>query len=70
MATKNGLIKKTALKEYDTTRKTGLQGLIPITPCDTLPIGLTSFSSNVIHNPFLVTKTTLSSPSKKEVEEE
>ena len=27
MATKNGLIKKTALKEYDTTRRTGLQGI-------------------------------------------
>jgi len=27
MATKNGLIKKTALKEYDSTRKTGLQGI-------------------------------------------
>ncbi len=27
MATRNGLIKETALKEYDTTRKTGLQGI-------------------------------------------
>ena len=39
--------------------------LIPITPCATLPIGRTSFSSNVIHKPFLVTNTTLSSPSVK-----
>src|SRR5699024_3039701 len=27
MATKNGLIKKTALKEYDTVRKSGLQAI-------------------------------------------
>ena len=37
--------------------------LIPITPCETLPIGRTSFSSNVIHIPSRVTSTTLSSPS-------
>ena len=36
---------------------------IPITPCAVLPIGRTSFSSNVIHIPPVVTKTTLSSPS-------
>ena len=40
-----------------------LSSLIPITPWAILPIGLTSFSSNVILIPFLVTNTTLSSPS-------
>ena len=37
--------------------------LIPITPCAVLPTGLTSFSLNVMHIPFLVTRTILSSPS-------
>ena len=37
--------------------------LIPITPCVTLPIGLTSSSLNVIHKPWCVTNTTLSWPS-------
>ena len=44
-----------------------LSSLIPITPCDTLPIGLTSFSSKVIHIPSLVTSTT-SIRAKEEVE--
>jgi len=43
--------------------QSSLSSLIPITPWEALPIGLTSFSLNVIDIPSFVTRTTLSSPS-------
>ena len=52
MATKNGLIKKTALKEYDTTRKTGLQGITLKDEDELIAVRLTDGEDNVV----LVTK--------------
>ena len=53
MATKNGLIKKTALKEYDSTRKTGLQGITLKEDDELIGVRLTDGQDNVV----LVTKT-------------
>ena len=52
MATKQGLIKKTALKEYDTTRKTGLQGITLKDDDELIGVRLTDGEDNVV----LVTK--------------
>ena len=52
MATKNGLIKKTALKEYDTTRRTGLQGITLKDEDELIGVRLTDGEDNVV----LVTK--------------
>ena len=52
IATKNGLIKKTALKEYDTTRKTGLQGITLKDEDELIAVRLTDGQDNVV----LVTK--------------
>ena len=52
MATKNGLIKKTALKEYDTTRKNGLQGITLKEDDELIAVRLTDGQDNVV----LVTK--------------
>ena len=52
MATKNGLIKKTALKEYDTTRRTGLQGITLKDDDELIGVRLTDGEDNVV----LVTK--------------
>ncbi len=52
MATKNGLIKKTALKEYDSTRKTGLQGITLKGEDELISVRLTDGEDNVV----LVTK--------------
>ncbi len=52
MATKNGLIKKTALKEYDSTRKTGLQGITLKEDDELIGVRLTDGQDNVV----LVTK--------------
>ena len=52
MATKNGLIKKTALKEYDSTRKTGLQGITLKEDDELIDVRLTDGQDNVV----LVTK--------------
>ena len=48
MATKNGLIKKTALKEYDTTRKTGLQGITLKEDDELIGVRLTDGEDNVV----------------------
>ncbi len=52
MATKNGLIKKTALKEYDSTRKTGLQGITLKQEDELISVRLTDGEDNIV----LVTK--------------
>lgn len=52
MATKNGLIKKTALKEYDTARKTGLQAITLKDEDELITVRLTDGEDNVV----LVTK--------------
>ena len=52
MATKNGMIKKTALKEYDSTRKTGLQGITLKDEDELISVRLTDGEDNVV----LVTK--------------
>ena len=52
MATKNGLIKKTSLKEYDSTRKTGLQGITLKEDDELIGVRLTDGQDNVV----LVTK--------------
>ncbi len=52
MATKNGLIKKTSLKEYDTTRRTGLQGITLKDDDELIGVRLTDGEDNVV----LVTK--------------
>ena len=52
MATKQGLIKKTALKEYDTTRKSGLQGITLKDDDELIGVRLTDGEDNVV----LVTK--------------
>lgn len=48
MATKNGLIKKTALKEYDSTRKTGLQGITLKDDDELIAVRLTDGEDNVV----------------------
>ena len=52
MATKNGLIKKTALTEYNTSRKTGLQGITLKEDDELIAVRLTDGEDNVV----LVTK--------------
>ena len=52
MATKNGLIKKTALKEYDTVRKSGLQAITLKEDDELIGVRLTDGQDNVV----LVTK--------------
>ena len=52
MATKNGLIKKTALSEYNSARKTGLQGITLKENDELIGVRLTDGQDNVI----LVTK--------------
>ena len=52
MGTKNGLIKKTALKEYDSSRKTGLQGITLKDEDELISVKLTDGEDNVV----LVTK--------------
>ncbi|MBO5479240.1 MAG: DNA gyrase subunit A [Clostridia bacterium] len=48
MATKNGLIKKTALKEYDSSRKTGLQGITLKEDDELISVRLTDGEDNVV----------------------
>ena len=48
MGTKNGLIKKTALKEYDSTRKTGLQGITLKDDDELISVKLTDGEDNVV----------------------
>jgi DNA gyrase subunit A len=48
MATKNGIIKKTALKEYDTSRKTGLQGITLKDDDELISVRLTDGQDNVV----------------------
>ncbi len=48
MATKNGLIKKTALREYDTARKTGLQGITMKEDDELIGVRLTDGEDNVV----------------------
>ena len=52
MGTKNGLIKKTALKEYDSAKKTGLQGITLKDDDELISVKLTDGEDNVV----LVTK--------------
>jgi len=56
MATKNGIIKKTALKEYDTNRKSGLLGITLKEDDRLIDVRLTDGEDNVV----LVTKKGLS----------
>jgi len=48
MATKNGIIKKTALSEYDTSRKTGLQGIALKEDDELISVRLTDGEDNVV----------------------
>ncbi len=48
MATKHGLIKKTALKEYDSNRKTGLQGITLKEEDELITVRLTDGQDNVV----------------------
>ena len=48
MATKNGLIKKTALREYDSNRKTGLQGITLKEDDELIAVRLTDGQDNVV----------------------
>ena len=48
MATKNGLIKKTALTEYNTTRKNGLQGITLKDEDELIGVRLTDGEDNVV----------------------
>lgn len=48
MATKNGIIKKTALQEYDTTRKTGLQGIALKEDDELISVRLTDGEDKVV----------------------
>ncbi len=48
MATKNGIIKKTSLKEYDSTRKTGLQGITLKEDDELIDVRLTDGEDNVV----------------------
>lgn len=48
MATKNGMIKKTPLTEYDTSRKTGLQGIALKENDELISVKLTDGEDNVV----------------------
>lgn len=48
MATKNGIIKKTPLVEYDSTRKTGLQGIALKDDDELIEVKLTDGEDNVV----------------------
>ena len=48
MTTKNGLIKKTALREYDSSRKTGLQGITLKEDDELIGVRLTDGEDNVV----------------------
>ena len=48
MATKNGLIKKTALSEYNSSRKTGLQGITLKEEDELIAVRLTDGEDNVV----------------------
>ena len=48
MATKNGIIKKTSLTEYDSTRKTGLQGIALKEDDELISVRLTDGEDNVV----------------------
>ena len=48
MATKKGIIKKTALKEYDSSRKTGLQGIALKEDDELISVKLTDGQDNVV----------------------
>ena len=48
MATKNGLIKKTALSEYNSSRKTGLQGITLKEDDELIAVRLTDGEDNVV----------------------
>ena len=48
MATKNGLIKKTSLKEYDSARKTGLQAITLKEDDELIEVRLTDGEDNVV----------------------
>ena len=48
MSTKNGLIKKTALKEYDSSRKSGLQGITLKEDDELISVKLTDGEDNVV----------------------
>lgn len=48
MATRNGLIKKTSLTEYDTTRKTGLQGITLKEDDELIDVRLTDGEDNIV----------------------
>jgi len=48
MGTKSGLIKKTALKEYDSSRKTGLQGITLKDDDELISVKLTDGEDNVV----------------------
>ena len=48
MATKNGLIKKTSLKEYDSARRTGLQGITLKEDDELITVRLTDGEDNVV----------------------
>ena len=48
MATKNGLIKKTALAEYNSARKTGLQGITLKEDDELIAVRLTDGEDNVV----------------------
>ena len=48
MATKNGLIKKTALTEYNSARRTGLQGITLKEDDELITVRLTDGEDNVV----------------------
>ena len=48
MATKNGIIKKTPLSEYDSSRKTGLQGISLKEDDELISVKLTDGEDNVV----------------------
>ena len=48
MATKNGLIKKTALTEYNSSRTTGLQGITLKDDDELITVRLTDGEDNVV----------------------
>ena len=48
MGTQNGLIKKTPLKEYDTTRKSGLQAISLREDDELISVRLTNGDSNIV----------------------
>ena len=48
MATKNGVIKKTPLAEYDSSRKTGLQGIALKDDDELISVKLTDGEDNVV----------------------